>query len=208
MSTPRATGVREGASARVGLAESDRDLEGILALQRALRAPTPDGFVTVRHTLEVLRAMHALAPSVVARDDAGEVVGYALVMPRETRALVPILEPMFAKVEELPPPALSAAPDPRWYVMGQIAVAPAWRGTGVFDAMYAEHRARYQDRFDAVVTEVATRNPRSLRAHERVGFRTLLTYRDETDEWALIAWDWRSKAVGGADVSPPGRGAG
>lgn len=168
-----------------GLATSDRDLAGILALQRASRAVTPDGFVTVEHTLAILQAMHALAPSVVARDAAGEVVGYALAMPRETATLLPILAPMFAQLDALP---IAAA---RYYVMGQIAVAPAHRGTGVFDALYAEHRARYRDRFDVLVTEIATRNTRSLRAHARVGFATLETYRDATDEWALVAWDWR-----------------
>lgn len=176
--------------AGVGLVESDRDLEGILALQRASRAPTRDGFVTVEHTLDILRAMHALAPSVVARDARGAVAGYALVMPRETRDLLPILEPMFALIERLPAAELSPKPDARWYVMGQIAVAPSHRGTGVFDALYAEHRARYRERFDLVITEVATRNTRSMRAHQRVGFRTVTTYRDTTDEWALIAWDW------------------
>src|SRR5262245_52215066 len=102
--------------ASVGLVESDRDLEGVLTLQRASRAPTQDGFVTVQHTLDILRAMHALAPSVVARDARGVVVGYALVMPRETRALLPILEPMFAMIERLPASELSPKPDPRWYV--------------------------------------------------------------------------------------------
>ena len=178
--------------ARVGLVESDRDLEGILALQSASRAPTRDGFVTVDHTLEVLRAMHALAPSVVARDERGDIVGYALAMPQEARPWVPVLEPMFAKVEHLPPTALSATPGARWYAMGQVAVASSHRGTGVFDALYAEHRARYHARFDVLVTEVSTRNTRSLRAHERVGFRTVVTYRDATDDWALIAWDWTS----------------
>lgn len=161
-----------------GVVESDRDLEGILALQRANREVTADGFVTVVHSLEILRAMHALAPSIVARDP--EVVGYALVMLRETRRLLPILEPMFEMIERLVPP------DVRWYVMGQVAVAKSHRGTGVFDAMYAEHRARYRGTFDRVITEVATRNTRSIRAHERVGFTTLSTYRDATDEWALI----------------------
>jgi GNAT superfamily N-acetyltransferase len=170
----------------VGLAEGDRDFEGILALQRASRAPTSDGFVTVEHTLDTLRAMHALAPSVVARDRDGQIAGYALVMPQETRALVPIIEPMFALIETL----AWARPPKRWYVMGQVAVAPAHRGTGIFDALYAEHRARYRERFDAVITEVATRNTRSMRAHQRIGFRTLTTYRDATDEWAVIAWDW------------------
>lgn len=174
----------------VGLVDSDRDLEGILALQRECRPPTADGFVTVEHTLDLLRALHALAPSIVARDAGGDIVGYALVMPRETRALVPILEPMFQMIEALPAGTICGRPDARWYVMGQVAVAPAHRGTGVFARLYAEHRARYSDRFDAVVTEVATRNPRSLKAHERVGFRTISIYRDQTDEWALIAWEW------------------
>lgn len=174
----------------VGIVESDRDLEGILALQRESRAPTADGFVTVQHTLDVLRALHALAPSIVARDAAGEVVGYALVMVKETRALVPILEPMFQMIESLPPETICGRSDPRWYVMGQIAIAPAHRGTGLFARLYEEHRARYRDAFDAVVTEVSLRNPRSLRAHERVGFRRISTYRDATDEWALIAWAW------------------
>jgi L-amino acid N-acyltransferase YncA len=169
--------------ATAGLAETDRDLEGILALQHACREPTADGFVTVSHTLEILRAMHELAPSVVARDERGDVVGYALVMLREARAWLPILEPMFALVEQL-------SVSPRWYVMGQIAIAASHRGTGLFEALYAAHREHYRARFDLIVTEVATRNARSLRAHERVGFTTLTTYRDTTDEWALIAWDW------------------
>jgi hypothetical protein len=171
----------------VGLAASDRDLEGILALQRANRTPTSDGFVTVQHTIEILRTMHALAPSVVARDPHGEVVAYALTMLVEARALVPILEPMFALIEQLPAGALGGT---RWYLMGQVAVAASHRGSGVFDALYAAHRTHYRDRFDVLVTEVATRNTRSMRAHERVGFRTVKTYTDPTDEWALIAWSW------------------
>lgn len=174
----------------VGPAASDQDLEGILGLQAASRTPTADGFVTVVHTLDILRRMHALAPSIIARDTNGCVVAYALTMPRETSALLPILDPMFAEIEQLPPGVLTGAPNPRWYVMGQIAVAPSHRGSGVFDALYAGHRKHHRDRYDLIFTEVAIRNPRSLRAHQRVGFQTVKIYRDETDEWALLAWPW------------------
>jgi RimJ/RimL family protein N-acetyltransferase len=37
------------------------------------------------------------------------------------------------------------------------------------------------------VTEVSTSNTRSLRAHARVGFEVVTTYRDATDEWAVVA---------------------
>lgn len=169
---------------RVGLARNDQDLQGILRLQEASRAPTQDGFVTVKHSLEILQAMHRLAPSVVAWDEAGEVVAYAITMPREARPLVPILEPMFAMLDPMEIPG-------SWYVMGQVAVAPSQRGQGVFDALYHEHRSRYSGRWDQIITEVATRNGRSMRAHQRVGFRTLKLYQDATDHWAVIGWDWQ-----------------
>jgi GNAT superfamily N-acetyltransferase len=171
------------------------DLSRIIELQRAnlevnARDPVGQGFVTVVHTLDILERMHALAPSVVVRD--GDVVaGYALVMPHECAPLVPKLGPMFANLRALawhgrPLTAL------RWYVMGQVCVAESHRGRGVFDALYEGHAALYGNAYDLVVTEVATRNTRSMRAHARVGFETIDTYRDDVDEWAVIAWDFFS----------------
>jgi L-amino acid N-acyltransferase YncA len=169
----------------VGVVQSEADLEQILALQHANLVETSDGFVTIRHTLEILEAMHATMPSVVARDDGGRVVGYALSMTRTIGPLLPVLGPMFARLACLPTLARR-----RWYVMGQVCVAEAWRGRGVFDALYAKHRAVYSPSFDYLVTEIATRNPRSLRAHARVGFVEIDRYRDETDEWSVVGWSW------------------
>lgn len=170
----------------VELSDGRADLEGILALQRenlrtlvSAEEAALNGFVTVEHTFEVLAQMHALMPSVVARS-AGRVVGYALSMAPACRALVPVLEPMFATVEQLP-----SAPS-HFYVMGQVCVARSHRGQGLFDAMYRAHRSHFAQRYDALVTEISTRNARSLRAHARVGFRDLTTYMDATDEWRVV----------------------
>ena len=173
---------------------SSRDLQRILALQRENLARNVDaeearaqGFVTVEHTLEILERMHAMQPSIVAVDDeAGgdaSLAGYALVMPVECRTFVPILEPMFAR--------LDALGTERYYVMGQVCVARPFRGRGVFDALYRAHRDALSGRYDRVVTEIATRNTRSMRAHERVGFTLLERYRDAIDDWALVEWIWR-----------------
>ena len=74
----------------------ERELEQILDLQRKNlpRNLPPDeiaqqGFVTVQHTLEALRGMHALAPSIVAVE-GGALLGYALVMPRECRVTLSV----------------------------------------------------------------------------------------------------------------------
>jgi GNAT superfamily N-acetyltransferase len=110
-------------------------------------------------------------------------------MPRECRPLVPVLEPMFALLDGL---AYQGQPlaSRRFYVMGQVCVDKAHRGKGLFDALYHQHREQLRLRYDLCVTEIATRNTRSLRAHARVGFETVHTYRDASDTWAVVLWDW------------------
>lgn len=177
------------------------ELEQILALQRKNLKPAlsgedirSQGFVTVRHELADLERMHALAPSVVVHHGR-ELVAYALMMPRECRTLMPVLVPMFELFDTLQYQGkpLNAY---RFYVMGQICIDRDHRGQGLFELLYHKHRELYQPRFDFIVTEVSMSNGRSRRAHERVGFQTVHTYRDETDEWAVVLWDW----------SPPGPG--
>jgi RimJ/RimL family protein N-acetyltransferase len=61
----------------------------------------------------------------------------------------------------------------------------------LFDRLYQTHKEVYKPRFDILATEIATRNKRSRRAHERIGFQTVNVYRDTLDEWAVVVWDWR-----------------
>lgn len=179
---------------------TDKDLQQILDLQqcnlRGLHSQADEkaqGFLTVTHNLEVLRQMHQLEPSIIVKD--GDVLaGYALVMPQACSTIVPELLPLFAGLK-----ALSYNNKPlsqyRYYIMGQICVAGAYRGKGVFDLLYHTHRALLQNKYDFVITEVATRNTRSMRAHERVGFELLHTHADELDEWAVILWNWRKNKL-------------
>ena len=44
--------------------------------------------------------------------------------------------------------------------------------------------------FDFCLTEVSTRNLRSMQAHEKVGFRIIHTFKDENEEWNILLWDW------------------
>jgi GNAT superfamily N-acetyltransferase len=173
-----------------GPVQNERELEQILDLQRANLARNlsheeiaEQGFVTVEHTIDLLKRMHALAPSIIARDGK-RLAGYALVMPIECRSFLPILEPMFVRLDQL------KMLQRRFYVMGQICVAKPWRGRGIFDLLYRAHRHHLRTRYDFSVTEVSTRNTRSMRAHQRIGFVEIDRYQDATDEWALLRWDW------------------
>lgn len=186
---------------RVGAVQNRTELEQILVLQRRnLKQELPEeekrsqGFVTVEHDLAALEQMHALAPSIIAHQGR-ELAGYALTMPRECRTLMPVLVPMFELFDRLTYRGKPMS-DHRFYVMGQVCIDKAHRGKGLFELLYHKHRELYQPRFDFIITEVSVRNQRSLRAHERVGFQTVHTYRDATDEWAVVLWDWSTPQAG------------
>lgn len=146
------------------------------------------GFVTLRHDLKILEQMHKLAPSVIIKDD-DRVVAYALTMLLECRRLIPDLESMFSLLDKLNWKGKSLTAH-SYYVMGQICIAKQYRGQGLFDELYNHHKKIYQSQFGLFITEISTRNHRSLRAHERVGFKTIHTHQDELDEWAVVGWDW------------------
>jgi ribosomal protein S18 acetylase RimI-like enzyme len=178
------------------LVTTTRELEQILQLQEqnlsqfiGAAEMKEQGFVTLHHDLATLEKMHGLAPSVIIKDK-DNVVAYALTMLRECRQLVPDLEPMFALFDKLHWNN-KALNDYSFYVMGQICVAKSYRGQGFVEQLYHHHREVYQARFDLLLTEIATRNTRSMRAHERIGFSTIHIHRDELDEWAVVGWDWK-----------------
>lgn len=146
------------------------------------------GFVTVHHNLEKLQHLHALAPSIIVKDNE-RVIAYALVMLAQAGGLIPELRSMFEKLE-----SLSWKDKPlqqyRYYVMGQVCVEKPYRGLGVFQMLYDKHKELMQPYYDFVVTEIATRNTRSIRAHEKVGFELLHRFSDEKEEWDIVVWDW------------------
>ncbi len=179
----------------IALSDTQADLEGIIALQRINHAKALDaqareanGFVTMEYTVAQLRQMCGPYRHVVAKVD-DVVAGYALVMLEQQRAPFTFLHPMFERIEAA---RFNGRPirTSRWFVMGQVCIARAARGQGVFDAMYAAMREQMRHDFDFVTTEVSEFNTRSMGAHLRVGFRTIEEDNAQQDEWRVIAWDW------------------
>ena len=176
--------------------QNDADLHQILALQQANQKQNIDtetaksqGFVTVVHDFDLLKKMNEAAPQVIAKD-GDKVVGYALVMPESFSALIPVLTPMFEMLATLSFRGIPIKDRP-FYAMGQICVAEGYRGFGVFDGLYQHHKALYASTYDVIATEISVSNARSMKAHQRVGFETIHTFKDATDDWNIVAWDWR-----------------
>lgn len=148
------------------------------------------GFVTVRHDEPLLTDMHAAEPQIIARD-GDRIVGYALVMLPSFADRIPVLQPMFRLLETLDYRGQSLQ-EYNYYIIGQICVAKDYRGQGVVEGLYRQHREQLSGRYDLTITEISDRNQRSLRAHHRIGFETIHRYTAPDGElWHVIAWDWK-----------------
>lgn len=181
---------------QIQLVDNDSQLAGILALQKlnhvseiSIETKNTQGFVTVRHDLPLLQTMNNSARQIIALENEA-VIGYALVMPKELKLQIPVLMPMFDMFGKISYKQKKLS-ELNYYVMGQVCIAEAFRGKGIFEKLYSKHRETYSSTYDLCVTEVSTSNQVSMRAHEKVGFQIIHTFADTTDEWNILLWDWK-----------------
>jgi len=176
-------------------AQNDIDLQGILDLQQAnlarhisMQEALEQGFVTVEHDLDLLRAMNLPHPHIIAKA-AGKVVGYALIMLPSLKHTVPVLFDMFGEIENIVHKDKNIM-SYDYFVMGQVCVAKEYRGQGVFAGLYQTLQSKMAPYYSLVVTEVAFRNTRSMHAHKKVGFKVVKDYfSDSGEHWAIVVWD-------------------
>ncbi len=173
-------------------ARTDADLLAILELQsRNLPEAITDaelqsqGFLTVRHDLDTLRAMNEPHGHTQAWDGP-QLAGYALAMDPGMRARTPILRPFFERLDALDYQGRPLAETP-YALMGQVAVAKPYRGRGVFAGLYRDLEARLAAAYRLLITEISTRNPRSLRAHEKIGYPEWVRFTAPDGEvWVIV----------------------
>lgn len=177
-------------------ASTQADIQQILQLQWinlpsniSAEEAKDQGFVTVHHEESVLTAMNEKFQHIIAKHD-NTVVGYALVMLPEFGDSIPVLTPMFDKINQLTYNDKPLKKTP-YFVMGQVCIHKNYRGQGIFMGLYQQMKIEMADHFDCIITEIATRNTRSMRAHEKVGFETINIFSTPEEEWAIVAWDWK-----------------
>jgi ribosomal protein S18 acetylase RimI-like enzyme len=143
------------------------------------------GFVSLVHTFDVLQKMNASEPSIIALDE-GKIAGYCLAMTEDFKAEFPDLQPMYREIAVMQ--ATGEIMEGPYITIGQVCVAEAYRGQGVFDSLYEAFKKQFSDRYAFAVTEVSSENQRSLQAHKRVGF--IKVYTHPGGEWLTVLWDW------------------
>lgn len=181
---------------RYTTAQSDNDLRGILALQGANLASNLSaeeialqGFVTVVHSFDELKKMNDVEPHVIAKD-GDKVVAYLLAMTDAAKDDIPVLKPMFTLFANI---HYNDKPITAWdyIVVGQVCVDKAYRGQGVLDESYRTYENVFKPKYAFAVTEIASRNTRSLAAHKRIGFTEVHRYTAPDGEaWSIVLWPW------------------
>jgi len=169
-------------------ADSRIELEQILQLQQANLPKNlteaeikAQGFLTVAHSLDLLEKMNSTFPHTLAVE-GGELAGYALSMHPKFAHEIELLKPMFAQIDTIVQNSY------RYMVMGQICVAKPYRGKGVFRGLYHHMRCYVTSDFDAIITEVAVKNTRSIQAHRAIGFKEIHRHWNGDKEWSLIVF--------------------
>lgn len=166
--------------------KTSNELQQILALQKrnlpkaiSTSEKQKEGFVTVKHTLEILDKMNKVCPHIIAKHE-DHVVAYALCMHPKFTNDIKILKPMFREVDKI------ISSNETYIVMGQICVDKQYRKKGIFRNLYATMQELVKKEFSSIITEVDAANSRSLQAHYAVGFSHLKTYNSLGQDWKII----------------------
>jgi len=143
--------------------------------------------VTAQYSPEFLAELHSHCPSVVAKvGDA--VVGYVIAATRAINVKHKVLRAMYEAIT-----THEAAEGFNFVLCGQLCVDKPFRGRGLAIDLYKWFRKELESEFDGVITDISVYNPRSLKAHHKVGFQTIGQMTFESSQWDLVMWDWRPK---------------
>jgi len=167
-------------------AQIDKELNEILCLQQqnlpknlSEKEIKQEGFLTVEHDFELLKKMNDVCSHTIAISE-NKVVAYALSMHPNFTAEIEVLKPMFEEIDSV----ISTSAD--YIIMGQICIAKAFRKKGVFRGLYEHMKHFLSSDFQKIITEVDTKNQRSMDAHKAIGFKELKRYKADGKEWSLV----------------------
>ncbi len=142
------------------------------------------GFLTASYTLEYLKEMNAVFPSVVAKDQ-DVVAGYAMITTKEVRTGHDLLKDLFENIDRCTYEG-KLLRDADYVVVGQLCVGKEYRGLNLVKRMYDYFADAVKDQYDYMATDVDCDNRRSLKAHAKAGFEVIDSLVYGGKKWDIV----------------------
>lgn len=154
-----------------------------------------EGFVTAEYSTEFLSRMSTIYPAGIAKVD-GKIIGYALIVSKELRGDHALLDDMMEVIDNITfhkDNKLTTFKSQPYVLCGQICVAAGYKGKGLAIDLYKHLKIvvlAISPEIRFCFTEVAHNNKRSLRAHEKCGFKVVQTNTIGDTGFDIVLWDW------------------
>ncbi len=147
-----------------------QDIPAVLALLKANHADNvadkSNGFVTTNITEEQMAALILNENGVTIAKDGDKIVAFALAASWKFWSVWPFFVNMIKELPKFSFEGESLSTE-NTYQYGPVCVDSAYRGSGVFEQVFAASLASMQDRYPLMATFINMVNPRSYAAHTR-----------------------------------------
>ena len=179
----------------IKLVSESSELAGIFNLQKenlkkdiSPAEALSQGFLVADYSLEFITEMNNSSPSVVAVDN-GKVIGYALVATQAIRESDALLADLFNQIDKL---YYKEKPlcEVEYVVVGQLCVAKQYRGMGMVQQLYTYFKNTLKNKYQYCLTDIASENARSLKAHQKSGFEVIHQIGYGGLTWNIVLWEW------------------
>ena len=148
----------------------------------------PNGFVTTLFTEEQFRELIEKENGLALACDGDKIVGYAMAASWEYWSAWPLFQHMIKDLEntEYLGEILTTKNS---YQYGPVAVHSDYRGTNVFPNLFEFSRIQMKERYPIMITFVNQINPRSVRAHEKIGLDLIKEFEFNNNQYYELGYD-------------------
>lgn len=147
-----------------------QDIPAVLTLLKAnhadIVADKSNGFVTTNITEEQMAALILNENGVTIAKDGDKIVAFALAASWKFWSVWPFFVNMIKELPKFSFEGESLSTE-NTYQYGPVCVDSAYRGSGVFEQVFAASLASMKDRYPLMATFINMVNPRSYAAHTR-----------------------------------------
>lgn len=170
------------------------DIPAVAELQEKYHVDTiseedkPDGFVTTLFTNDQFKKLIEEERGLAIACDGDKIIGYAMAASWDYWSEWPLFQHM---IKDLPSTEYlgEVLGTENSYQYGPIAVHADYRGTKVFPNLFEFSRREMKDRYPIMITFINQINPRSYKAHQKLGLDTIKEFEFNNNQYYELGYD-------------------